>query len=188
MWLPEVYDDVYEMVTKLCEHDKKLKKNWASNAYPTAAFNFGPQVCCKPHKDSGNSPKTFCAIQALGQFDATRGGHLYLRELGLLIQFPAGATILIPSALLTHGNTPVAPGEVRLSFTQFVPGGLFRYVDNGFRTEVKLRQKSKKLYNERMAEKAERWKRDLAKIPTLGALKGRYQGGVESCDGAEKPQ
>lgn len=94
--------------------------------------------------------------------------------MGVIIQFPAGSTILIPSALLTHGNTPVGPKETRLSFTQFVPGGLFRYVDNGFRTEGKLKRKNKKLYCEKMAEKEGRWERELAKVPTLDMLKRRY--------------
>lgn len=125
LWSPEVYNDVYNVVERLRAHDKKITKNWAALAYPCAAFNFGPQVKCKPHKDSGNSPKTLCAIQAFGKFDPKKGGHLYIRELRLVIRFPAGSTILIPSALLTHGNTPVGPGEIRLSFTQFVPGGDF---------------------------------------------------------------
>ncbi|TEB27663.1 hypothetical protein FA13DRAFT_1603367, partial [Coprinellus micaceus] len=175
LWSPDAYESVREVVNKLCEHDPRIVKTWDANAYPCAAFNFGPQVRCKPHKDSGNSPKTLCAIQAFGRFDPTKGGHLYIRELQVFIQFPAGSTILIPSALLTHGNTPVAPHEVRLSFTQFVPGGLFRYVDNGFCTEAGLLRKSKKLYREKMAEKSGRWERDLKTIPTLKQLKERYR-------------
>ncbi|KAJ2921641.1 hypothetical protein H1R20_g15452, partial [Candolleomyces eurysporus] len=66
-----------------------------------------------------NRPFGWCAIQALGIFDHTRGGHLILPDLKLLIEFPAGAIILIPSATLIHANTPVQPGERHISFTQY---------------------------------------------------------------------
>lgn len=174
MWLPKVYSDVDATLKKLYEHDKTLIKNWNANVYPCAAVNFGPRVCCKAHKDFGNAPQTFCAIQAFGSFDAAKGGHLYIKELKLLIQFPAGSTILIPSALFTHGNTPVAPHETRLSFTQFVPGGLLRYVHNGFQTEEKLKKKSRKLYREMMQEKLKRWKTEMGKISTLSELRATY--------------
>ncbi|TEB26990.1 hypothetical protein FA13DRAFT_1604994, partial [Coprinellus micaceus] len=139
LWMPKVYNDVNSTLNKLYEHDRSLTKNWKANAYPCAAFNFGPRVRCKPHKDFGNAPQTFCAVQASGRFNPMRGGHLIIKELKIFIHFPAASTILIPSALLTHSNTPVGAHEIRLSFTQFVPGGLLRYVHNGFKTERRLK-------------------------------------------------
>jgi hypothetical protein len=52
----------------------------------------------------------------------------------LVIEFPPGSTILIPSSILSHSNTAVDDQEHRYSFTQYAAGGLFRWVDNGFRT------------------------------------------------------
>ncbi|KAJ6546112.1 hypothetical protein DFH09DRAFT_927492, partial [Mycena vulgaris] len=46
-----------------------------------------------------------------------------------------GYTILIPSAAIFHSNIPVAEGECRYSFTQYTAGGLFRWVEHGFKTE-----------------------------------------------------
>ncbi|KIY61385.1 hypothetical protein CYLTODRAFT_447726 [Cylindrobasidium torrendii FP15055 ss-10] len=43
-----------------------------------------------------------------------------------------GVTVFIPSALITHYNLPIAPGETRYSITQYSAGGLFRWVNNGF--------------------------------------------------------
>ena len=175
LWSPDVHKSVSDVVDQLLQHGLSISKLWAANAYPCAALNFGPPVCCKPHKDSSNSPKALCNIQAFGQYDPATGGRLYIRELRVFIQFPAGSTALIPSAILKHGNTPVAPYEVRLSFTQFVPGGLFQYIDNGFRTEKGLLKKSKRLYRGKMAEKSMRWEKVLKTIPTLEQLKERYQ-------------
>ncbi|KAF6743135.1 hypothetical protein DFP72DRAFT_828953, partial [Ephemerocybe angulata] len=173
LWAPRVYSDVEKKMRALHRHKPSLKKNWESNVYPCAAFNFGPRVACKMHKDSGNAPHTFCAIQALGTFDATKGGHLAIKELRIHIRFPSGSTIYISSALFTHGNTPVAAHETRLSITQFVPGGLIRYVDNGFNTEDGLRKKNKRLWREKMAEKATRWERAGALLSTLDELTQR---------------
>jgi len=57
--------------------------------------------------DFGNLPYGWCAITSLGPFDPKRGGHLVLWDLQLVIEFPPGSTILIPSAVLQHSNIPI---------------------------------------------------------------------------------
>lgn len=100
---------------------------------------------------------------------------MVLKELKLFVQFPPGSTALIPSALVTHGNTPVAKGEVRLSFTQFCPGGLIRWVDNGFQTQKDMeRRLSKKKFLEKMKLKETRWEKGMKQICTLDELKKEY--------------
>ena len=73
-------------------------------------------------------------ITALGNFNPKLGGHLILWDLHLVIEFPPGSTILIPSASLRHGNTAIQPGEKQYSFTQYTAGGLFRWVEQGFQS------------------------------------------------------
>ncbi|RXW11190.1 hypothetical protein EST38_g14665 [Candolleomyces aberdarensis] len=174
-WSPEVYEEIQRKLEKLYARDPSLSKPFPFSVYPCTAFNFGPQVCCKGHRDSSNYAISWCAIQALGQFNPRRGGHLVIKELKVFIQFPAGSTILIPSALLTHGNTPVEDGEVRLSFTQFCPGGLIRWVDNNFQTQARMQQRlSKKAFLDKMKLKEMRWERGLEKIYMLDRLKNKY--------------
>ncbi|KAJ2912263.1 hypothetical protein MD484_g8157, partial [Candolleomyces efflorescens] len=174
-WSPDVYEEVEGKLNRLYCRDSSLSKPFPFSVYPTAAFNFGPQVCCKAHRDSSNYPSSWCAIQPLGRFNPKRGGHLYIKELKIFIQFPTGSTILIPSALLTHGNTPVQDGEVRLSFTQFCPGGLIRWVDNDFQTQRSLQKRlSRSKFAERMKLKETRWEEGLEKIPTLAQLQKKY--------------
>jgi predicted N-acyltransferase len=57
-----------------------------------------------------------------------------LWELQLVIEFPAGSTVLIPSAAINHSNTTIGADERRQSFTQYSSGSMFRYVDNGYKT------------------------------------------------------
>jgi hypothetical protein len=107
---------------------------------PTVAFNLGNRVATKRHVDTGNCPFGWCTITALGDFDASKGGHLILWDLGLILEFPAGACICLPSALITHSNIPTNAIETRLSFTQYCSGEIFRHIENGFRTDGDLKK------------------------------------------------
>ncbi|KAI0043724.1 hypothetical protein FA95DRAFT_1498129 [Auriscalpium vulgare] len=111
-----------------------LTPPYPNSIFPAATFNFGPSVATAPHRDYYNVPFGWCAITALGNYDPKYGGHLILWELKLVIEFPPGSTILIPSAIITHSNTTIRPGETRRSFTQYCAGGLMRWHANGMRT------------------------------------------------------
>ena len=59
---------------------------------------------------------------------------MILQQLGIVVEFPPGSTILLPSAVVTHGNTPIGKHETRSSLVHYTAGGLFRWVEYGFRT------------------------------------------------------
>ena len=61
-----------------------------------------------------------------------------MKQLRLVIQCPSGASMLIPSGCLDHGNTPIQPGETRHSITQYAAGGLFRWAEYGFQSAKSL--------------------------------------------------
>lgn len=147
-----------------------LRRNFDRSIFTSAAFNFGPNAWTYKHRDSLNCPFGWCSIQALGCFDPQKGGHLILWDLHLVIEFPAGALVLIPSATLMHSNIPVQPGDCRASFTQYCSGGLFRYVDNGFRTEAQLAAEDPAEYERMCLLKRTRWKMGLALLSTLDDL------------------
>ncbi|TRM56359.1 hypothetical protein BD626DRAFT_370626, partial [Schizophyllum amplum] len=107
-----------------------LRRNFDNSVFPCATFNLGPRAVSLPHRDSLNMACGVCAVHAQGHFDADRGGHLILWDLKLIIRFPAGATLVFPSALIRHSNVAISPNEVRRSFTMFCPGHLSRWVYN----------------------------------------------------------
>ncbi|KAJ7106830.1 hypothetical protein C8R43DRAFT_1092014 [Mycena crocata] len=107
-----------------------LRWNFARSVFAACTFNFGPYAITVPHLDFANLAWGWCAITALGFFDADLGGHLILWDLKLVVRFPPGSTILIPSALIRHSNVPVGAAERRYSFTQYTAGGLFRWIRN----------------------------------------------------------
>jgi hypothetical protein len=153
---------------KLYVFNTALHRNFKDGAWPAATFNFGPSTISFPHTDPGNSLPGWCSITSLGPFDHKRGGHLILWDLGIIVEFPPASTIFVPSAIVTHSNTPIQPYERRYSFTQYCAGGIFRFIANGFRSDADfLAQATKEEKEGREAEREGRWERGLALFPKL---------------------
>ncbi|KAJ2914179.1 hypothetical protein MD484_g6247, partial [Candolleomyces efflorescens] len=151
VWAPDLFRYYKSRLDPLMQKFKHLKKNFEKSIFTSAAFNFGPN--------------------SLGHFDHTLGGHLVLEDLKLMIEFPPRCLILIPSAVLTHANTPIQEGESRASFTQYCAGALFRYVDNKFMTQDELQASvTKEEFEAKMKEKETRWQNGLKLFSTLDGL------------------
>ncbi|KAG6810160.1 hypothetical protein H0H92_013046 [Tricholoma furcatifolium] len=89
----------------LQKYDKKV------GIFPCRSFNLGSHSISLPHIDEGNLASAFCSITAFGDFNPDKGGQIVLWDLKLVINFPPGSTIMIPSALLIHFNTPIQEHE-----------------------------------------------------------------------------
>ncbi len=133
-YVPDVHKYYEDTMDALLKADPSLRRNFVNNVFAAITFNLGPQTCTRVHLDHLNLAFGLCAITALGKYDYTQGGHLILWDLKMIIEFPPGATILIPSAILRHSNVAICRGETRYSITQYSAGGLFRWVRCGFRT------------------------------------------------------
>jgi hypothetical protein len=125
----------------LYKADPSLERPFQRSVFAAVTYNLGPQTVCERHFDSANLAFGWCAVTALGRFDSEKGGHLILWELGLVVEFPAGSTIFLPSAVVSHSNVPIAQGETRYSFTQYAAGALFQWVESGFQM-LKTQKKS----------------------------------------------
>lgn len=159
-------------MARLCANDSTLKPNFDGTIFAASTLNFGPATQSFPHTDFNNLSFGMCSITALGDFDYTRGGHLILWDLNLVVEFPAGATILLPSAVLRHSNTAIQSGERRYSFTEYSSGGLFRWAEHGFRSEVKYMASLSKLGREEEEEvAARRWDEGMELYSTIDELK-----------------
>ncbi|KAM6490217.1 hypothetical protein JOM56_014194, partial [Amanita muscaria] len=118
----------------------KLRREYDSKvgAFPARSFNLGKRTASLPHRDYTNLAHSWCTITALGCFNPKLGGHLVLWDFGLLVEFPPGSAILIPSALFLHSNTTIQEGKARHSIVQYAAGGLFCWVNNGCKTDKQL--------------------------------------------------
>ncbi|KAJ7436524.1 hypothetical protein B0H11DRAFT_1751339 [Mycena galericulata] len=88
--------------------------------WTSATFEFGQETVSTP---------TWCdkicwwwlAITALGNYDPDRGGQLILWDLGRVLRFPPGTTILFPP-ILRYSVAKIQDGETRYSITRYAAG------------------------------------------------------------------
>jgi hypothetical protein len=167
---PKLYEDYVTNLSSFFERHSNLKRNFTNSIFTAATFNLGPHTVCIDHLDCHNKWNGWCAITAGGTYNPIFGGHLVLWDLKKIIQFPPGSTILLPSATVRHSNTPVRPHETRVSFTQYVAGGIFRWVKYGFRTGVTLKAEDKAEMQRLDEEQELRWEEGLEKYSKLEEL------------------
>lgn len=160
-FFPKTYKSYHDQLGKLYTKFPYLKRNFNNSVFPAASFNVGPSATTVEHTDHLNRACGQCAIFCAGKFDPRTSGHLILRQLGLVIEFPPGSVVLIPSASLVHGNVGLQPGESRCAFTQYAAGGLFRYVDYGYRSWEQLQEKDPELAAYFEGVRGSRWKTEL---------------------------
>jgi hypothetical protein len=175
-WAPVLFAHYVEYMTRLQQWNHHLFRPFVNSVFAAVTINFGPRTVCLGHRDAANLPYGLCAITALGRFDWKKGGHLILWDLKLVIEFPPGTTVLIPSAVLRHGNTMIGEDETRFSVAQYTSGGLFRWVDHGF-TLDEAYFKSLKTTQQRKDEevlRSTRWRKGLGMYSTLAQLKKLY--------------
>ncbi|KAJ7029113.1 hypothetical protein C8F04DRAFT_963284 [Mycena alexandri] len=137
-YAPKLWRYYVDTLSAIFEHHPGLPHLYSNSIFPAATFNLGPAVVADEHADIGNCVRGLCGLMSGGKFDHKNGGHLYLKQVKLVIDFPSGASALIPSAFVDHGNTPIQSDENRFSFTQYAAGGLFRWVKYGFRMAKSL--------------------------------------------------
>ncbi|KAJ7605702.1 hypothetical protein DFH06DRAFT_1275570 [Mycena polygramma] len=134
-WAPNLFSFYVDYMGRFHRHYPDLHRPFRNGIFSACTFNLGPRTCALGHRDFVNFALGWCPIVAFGDFDYKKGGHLILWDCKLIIEFPPGCTILIPSAAVFHSNIPIAPHEHRYSFTQYTAGGLFRWVEHGFKSE-----------------------------------------------------
>ncbi|KAK7028211.1 hypothetical protein VNI00_014901 [Paramarasmius palmivorus] len=134
-WAPQLFFYYVQIMALLLGSDNQLFRPFSNSPFAAFTVNFGPKTVCLPHRDSKNLAFGWCGICALGTYDHVKGGHLVLWDLKLMIEFPPGTIIFIPSAVCCHFNTAIQDEEERFSFTTYSAGGLFRWVEHGFQLE-----------------------------------------------------
>ncbi|KAK7064876.1 hypothetical protein R3P38DRAFT_2491182, partial [Favolaschia claudopus] len=163
---PDLFGYYKAKLTEVWTHDPRIHLNFPLkfSVFSTATLNFGPATITLPHIDFRNLAWGWCSITALGDYDPDFGGHLVLWDLKLVIRFPPGSTILIPSAILRHSNTNIRAHEFRFSFTQYTPAAIFRWAYNGFRTDKDVdgsKSTSAAEHEQRRRDKERRWKEGI---------------------------
>ncbi|KAJ7712311.1 hypothetical protein B0H16DRAFT_1813550 [Mycena metata] len=119
---PKSFADYIKDLRALFDHHPYLHHNFSNSILPCVTFNLDPRSATFGHKDTLNRALGWCIVTNDGDFDYKKSAHLYLEQLKLVVEFPPAATTCLPSVVLTHSNTPLAPGETQYSITQYAYG------------------------------------------------------------------
>ncbi|EJD38756.1 hypothetical protein AURDEDRAFT_39960, partial [Auricularia subglabra TFB-10046 SS5] len=111
--------------------DQVVVRGQEASPFAAHTLNLGPQVRCILHRDSQNWVEGPCPIIIIGEFDHTVSGQFIIEEAKVALELRSGDIMILLSSLLTHGNTPLREGEVRLSWTCWMAGGLVRWLAAG---------------------------------------------------------
>ncbi|KAJ7656710.1 hypothetical protein DFH06DRAFT_1045380 [Mycena polygramma] len=173
-YLPLLYQQLATTLRGIYDRQPELEHLFSNSIFPAATWNLGPATVTAEHEDVLNAPFLMCAVTSAGKYDYKHGGHLYMKQLKLVIEFPPGSTILLLSAAVTHGNTPIARGETRYSMTQYASGELFRWAEYGYQSgKTLLATKEGRAMKQRIdggpGERAERCMNLLSKAGSLAA-------------------
>ncbi|KAF8127737.1 hypothetical protein K438DRAFT_1646042 [Mycena galopus ATCC 62051] len=137
-YLPKLYQHQRTTMQGILLDQPELQLPFDNSIFPTVTFNLGPDVVTPEHLDLLNNSYGMCGVTSNGKFDHTHGGHIYLKQLKTVCEFPSGSTVLLLSATCEHGNTPIGTGETRYSLTQYAAGGLFRWAAYGYQSAESL--------------------------------------------------
>lgn len=167
-YFPLAFLHLRERLAALCKHDPHLVFPFGGlSIYPACTFNLGPYSVCFGHTDGSNYPGMPCTVSPFGPYNAALGGHFVLFDFRLFFKFPSGASVALSSAGLRHGNTALAPGDKRYSFTQYCSGALIRYVSYGFRLVGQFSAEERERID---AEMGEGWEAQLGRFSTWSGL------------------
>lgn len=134
-YFPDIFLDYENMLQAIEQDDPTLQRLFHNCAFAAAHMNFGPNGTTRLHTDHLNRVRGLCAVYPLGPFDHRRGGQLILWDLKVIVDVPPGNLVLLPSALLLHGNVSLVDGDKRAALVLFSAAGLFRWVHNGMMSD-----------------------------------------------------
>ncbi|KAI0309043.1 hypothetical protein OF83DRAFT_1072616, partial [Amylostereum chailletii] len=160
-YFPKAYRHHRERMQELLDSDDLLQLPFKCSVYPTCTLNMGPRSACHDHNDCTNYSVLPCSVTVLVSFNPDEGGHFYFWDLKMVVRFPPGATILLSSSGLRHGNVGIKDGETRYSVTQYCVGGLVRWVSY-FCVPAKLVSDDERDRLDR--ERLEGWREQLSRL------------------------
>jgi hypothetical protein len=160
-WYPKIYRHCANRLHQVFQANPHLRHIFPQSIFPACTFNVSGDTVTFLHADHNNAAGVPCSITSAGNYNHKKGGHIILWNYKLVIEFPPGAGALITSASVFHGNTRIQPGETRYSITQYIPGGLLRWVDYGFQTVKSCGQNNPELKAKLDSLATSRWKAAL---------------------------
>ncbi|KAJ7701599.1 hypothetical protein B0H16DRAFT_1348124 [Mycena metata] len=143
MFCAAAFDALTAQKQEFLQHHPDALYPCDSTVFSAITFELGGPHC----RGFGGSAdrhqaETWSVLHALGDYSSLHGGHIILWDLGLVVCFPPGSSILIPTGIIRYSFVRVRPGETRYSVIQHTGGGIARWFSNGKRTDVDFARKA----------------------------------------------
>lgn len=139
-YFPSMYSLYQELASRLAQDDLHM----LAGPFASLCLNTGGRVATAEHRDHLNLLPGLCGIFPSGKFNSRRGGHLVLVEAKIVVELAEGDVFLFPSAIFTHYNIPLQPGDCRNSLACWSGGSLFLWAKLGGRPKTELSAKERK--------------------------------------------
>ncbi|KAK7052787.1 hypothetical protein R3P38DRAFT_2502653 [Favolaschia claudopus] len=142
---PTAYDTLNEDKEDMLRHNPNAYFPNEASIFSAATMELGgPHLNLRDHRGDLRDLEAagWTILTALGKFRAFHGGHVIFWELGLVIQFPPGSSILLPAGLIHYSFVKVDPDETRFSLLQWAGAGVRRFLDNGCRSDMEFAAKA----------------------------------------------
>ncbi|KAK6997350.1 hypothetical protein R3P38DRAFT_2563409 [Favolaschia claudopus] len=138
LFCPTAYDTLAEDKKDMLERNPQAYFPNEASIFSAATLELGgPHFNIRDHRGDlrDMEPAGWNILTALGKFRSLYGGHVIFWELGLVVQFPPGSSILLPAGLIHYSFVKVEEEETRLSMLQWAGAGVRRFLDNGGRLD-----------------------------------------------------
>lgn len=147
-WMPKVLEECDALAAALSSWQPDMLPAYPGLPLFAESANTGDQAVAPDHYDMFNAIDKFCFVIPTGSYNPTTHGLIVLHKLKVAIEAAPGDVVFFPSALIRHGNTPIAHSAIRRSWTLFTAGALYRWWDAGFRTLSSMSTSEKKRFKE----------------------------------------
>ncbi|KAJ7043432.1 hypothetical protein C8F04DRAFT_943278, partial [Mycena alexandri] len=121
------------------KHDPDALYPSPSSVFSAATLEFGPHL---QETNRRHEAASWSVLLALGNYKHRHGGHVIFWDLGLVVAFPPGSCILIPSGLIRYSFVKVRPHETRYSLMQWAGAGIGRWFQNARCTDIEFAVKA----------------------------------------------
>ncbi|KAK7023735.1 hypothetical protein R3P38DRAFT_2531780, partial [Favolaschia claudopus] len=136
-YCPTAFAALEEQKTKMLQYDPDAVYPCETSVFSAITLELGgPHRILSPFGPQGRfDPFTWCIITSLGVYDFRLGGHIILWDIGWILTFPPGASILLPPGLVRYSFIKVQAHEWRYLLIQYAGSGIRRFFENGERTD-----------------------------------------------------
>lgn len=140
-YFPKLHCLYTNLLARILEDRPEITQMFEHCCYATCHFNLH-KAATLDHEDWFNLLFGMCAAYSSGLYNHTHSAYFIAWSLGIVTQFPPACAIYVPSACVTHANTPIAPHETRSSIAFFMSAGLARWYHNGYMSDKEFKERA----------------------------------------------